>query len=159
MSSPTRKLITMTDAEIADFLDTQPYCVFGTLGARGWPHMVTLGFAIIDGDVMFQSFAKSQKIVNLQRDKKISCLFEDPGVAYAEIRGVLIEGTAEIIEDRATIVTTVNEVNGHFARAMDRSPEGVSPVPVERVANKRVAVRVHAERTRSWDHSKLGGRY
>src|ERR1700730_3167188 len=100
MSNPARQRIAMTDVEVVKFLESQPYCVIGTHGGRGWPHMVTLGFAIIDGHVMFQTFSKSQKIVNLRRDQRISCLVEAPGVSYGDIRGVLIEGTAEIVEDQ-----------------------------------------------------------
>jgi nitroimidazol reductase NimA-like FMN-containing flavoprotein (pyridoxamine 5'-phosphate oxidase superfamily) len=159
MSNRARQRIAMTDVEMVAFLESQPYCVIGTHGVHGWPHMVTLGFAIIDGQLMFQTFSKSQKIVNLRRDQRISCLVEAPGVSYGDIRGVLIEGTAEIIEDQATVVAVVHEALAHAARALGTTPDELSPIPIEKVANKRVAVKVHTERTRSWDHSKLGGSY
>jgi nitroimidazol reductase NimA-like FMN-containing flavoprotein (pyridoxamine 5'-phosphate oxidase superfamily) len=121
--------------------------------------MVTLGFAIIDDHIMFQAFGKSQKIVNLRRNPRISCLVEAPGESYGDIRGLLIEGTAEIVEDWAMVDTVVHAAVTRWAQALGRSPDELAPTPIDRVANKRVAVRIHAERTRSWDHSKLGGHY
>ena len=48
-----------------------------------------------------QTKAKSQKVVNLRRDPKISCSVE-AGESYDQLRGVAIEGTATIIDDTAS---------------------------------------------------------
>lgn len=82
MSSPARQRIAMTNAELANFLHSQAYCVVGAQGTRGWPPMVTPRDAIIDDHMMLQAFGKSQKIVKLRRDRRISCLGEAPGASY-----------------------------------------------------------------------------
>jgi general stress protein 26 len=105
---------------------------------------------LIDGDICFETKAKSQKAVNLRRDPKVSCLVED-GVVYEELRGVAIEGTAEITDD-ADLLWRIG-VN-IFERYYGPYSDDLKPI-VEAMLNKRVAVRVTNQRVRSWDHRKL----
>src|SRR3954453_5804050 len=93
-----RSQITMTDAEITAFLDESRTINIATLGATGLPHLVAMWYAVIDGKVWFETKAKSQKAVNLRRDPRLTCLVED-GLTYDTLRGVSLEGTAEIVED------------------------------------------------------------
>ena len=58
-------------------------------------------YGLLDGKVYFETKAKSQKVVNLRRDPKISCSVE-AGESYDQLRGVEIEGTAVIIDDMAS---------------------------------------------------------
>jgi PPOX class probable F420-dependent enzyme len=115
------------------------------------PHLVAMWYAVVDGDIWFETKAKSQKVVNLRRDPRISCLVE-AGHTYDTLRGVELEGTAEIIEDPDALwavgVSVWERYNGPYS-------EEVKPL-VEFMLTKRVAVRIRAERTRTWDHRKLG---
>ena len=115
------------------------------------PHLVAMWFAVVDGDIWFETKAKSQKVVNLRRDPRISCLVE-AGHTYDTLRGVELEGTAEIVEDPDALwavgVSVWERYNGPYS-------EEVKPL-VEFMLTKRVAVRIRAERTRTWDHRKLG---
>jgi PPOX class probable F420-dependent enzyme len=108
-------------------------------------------FAVIDGDICFETKAKSQKAVNLRRDPRITCLAED-GDVYDELRGVAVEGRAEVSDDPDLLwrigVAVWERYTGPYSEEM-------RPF-VEAALRKRVAVRVDAERIRSWDHRKLG---
>jgi PPOX class probable F420-dependent enzyme len=126
-----------------------------TLGRDGSPHLTTLWFARVDGKLVFETFTKSQKIRNLQRDPRIAVLFED-GVEYNELRGVSINGRAELVSDPEGV--------HRLARAvMQRNNPGLPEAQVDQLskqmARKRTAVVVHPERIVSWDHRKLGGAY
>jgi PPOX class probable F420-dependent enzyme len=146
-----RSQITMDDAEVREFLEQQRVVNIATIGAGGMPHVVAMWFAVVDGDIWFETKAKSQKVVNLRRDPRISCLVE-AGHTYDTLRGVELEGTAEIIEDPDAIWEVGKSVweryNGPYS-------EEVKPL-VEVMLHKRVAVKVNAERIRTWDHRKLG---
>ena len=51
----------------------------------------------LDGEIWFETKAKSQKAVNLRRDPTITVMIED-GKTYDTLRGVSIDGRAEIVD-------------------------------------------------------------
>ncbi len=146
-----RARITLTEDEIAGLLAGIRSMTMASIGPGGQPHLVAMWFAVLDGDICFETKAKSQKAVNLRRDPRITCLAED-GDVYDELRGVAIEGRAEVSEDpellRRVGVAVWERYNGPYTEEM-------RPF-VEAMMRKRVAVRVRADRVRSWDHRKLG---
>jgi PPOX class probable F420-dependent enzyme len=143
--------IILTGEEIQDFLAGSRSMTLATVGPTGQPHLVAMWFAIIDGNVCFETKAKSQKAVNLRRNPQVSCLVED-GVVYEELRGVAIEGIAEVTDD-ADLLWRIG-VN-LFERYYGPYTDDLKPF-VEAMLNKRVAVRLVNQRVRSWDHRKLG---
>jgi PPOX class probable F420-dependent enzyme len=146
-----RAEIVLTDAEVGDLLAGVRTATMASIGPDGQPHLVAMWFAVIDGDVCFETKAKSQKAVNLRRDPRISVLVED-GQTYDDLRGVSLEGRAEVTDD-ADLLWRIG-VN-IFERYYGPYTDDMKPM-VESMLNKRVAVRVKTERMRSWDHRKLG---
>lgn len=146
-----RAQITMTDVEIATFIDRSRVATLATIGADGQPHLVAMWYGVIDGEVWFETKAKSQKAVNIRRDSRITILVED-GNTYDTLRGVSFEGTAEILDDPESISAVGISV---WERYTGPYSEQVRPM-VEQMMKKRIAVRVVVDRTRSWDHRKLG---
>lgn len=146
-----RSQVAMTDEEILAFLPTQRTANLITLGATGHPHAVAMWFAFIDGVIWFETKAKAQKTVNLRRDPRATVLVED-GLTYDSLRGVSLEGRCEVIDDADALwavgVSVWERYNGPYT-------DEVKPF-VEMMLNKRVALRFDVERTRSWDHRKLG---
>ena len=151
MGTNQRNQIVMTDAEIAAFVARSRTGTMATIGPDGQPHLVAMWYGVLDGEIWVETKAKSQKAVNLRRDPRVSFLIED-GMTYDSLRGVSFEGAAEIVEDPDTIfkvgVSVWERYNGPYS-------DEVEPL-VAAMMNKRVAVRVRAERARSWDHRKLG---
>ncbi len=151
MGTNQRSQITMTDDEVAVFIDQQRVANMATLGPDGTPHLVAMWYAVLDGDIWFETKARSQKAVNLRRDPRITCLME-AGHTYDQLRGVSIEGRGEIVEDPDRLfevgISVWERYNGPYS-------EEVRPL-VEFMLNKRIAVRIQADRIRTWDHRKLG---
>ena len=156
-----RQDITLSDQEILDFLSAPRNITVTTLGPRGWPHAAPMWYVMRDDEVAFRSFSKSQKIVNLRRDPRLTLLAEE-GLAYADLKGVMIEGEAELIDDPAVVLEMYGELSGRYAFA------GTEPVRLEgealesafgRFAAKNTAVIVHPTKVVTWDHTKLGGGY
>lgn len=146
-----RARITLTDDEIGELLTGTRSMTMASLGPTGQPHLVAMWFAVLDGDIWFETKSKSQKAVNLRRDPRISCLAED-GDVYEELRGVEIEGRAEVSDDPEALWRVGV---GIWERYHGPYSEEVRPL-VELSLRKRVAVRVRPARVRSWDHRKLG---
>lgn len=156
-----RKDITMTDQEVLTFLGEAHTLQVATHGKDGFPHVAPMWFVVEDGNVMFRSFTKSQKIVNLQRNPKLTVLAEE-GEAYAELRGVMIKGEATLIDDRDTVLAMYGKLAARYAMVGDE-PKELSPDELEaafgRFAEKNTAVIVEPVRRITWDHRKLGGAY
>lgn len=146
-----RSKIVMSDEEIAEFIDHSRTATMATVLPNGRPHLVAMWYAVLDGEIWFETKAKSQKAVNLRRDPTITVMIED-GHTYDTLRGVSIDGTAEIIDDPATNMRVGISV---WERYTGPYSEEVKPF-VEQMMNNRVCVRVVPGRIRSWDHRKLG---
>jgi PPOX class probable F420-dependent enzyme len=151
MGTNQRSQIQLTDEEIAAFVAQSRTATMATVGADGQPHLVAMWFALIDGQLWFETKAKSQKAVNLRRDGRISVLIES-GDTYDTLKGVSFEGQGVIVDDADALwqvgVSIWERYTGPYSEEM-------RPF-VEIMLNKRVAVRVDVTRTRSWDHRKLG---
>ena len=151
MGTNQRTQITMTDAETTTFLERSRIANLATLGRDGTPHLVAMWYGLIDGEIWFETKAKSQKAVNLRRDPRLTVLIED-GHTYDTLRGVSIEGHAEIVDDAESISKVGISV---WERYTGPYSEEVKPL-VDQMMNKRIAVRVAVDRVRSWDHRKPG---
>lgn len=145
-----RAQIVMSDDEIEDFLQRSRIITLATLGATGLPHLTAMWYGLVDGEIWFETKAKSQKAVNIRRDPRVTVLIE-AGDSYDQLRGVSIEGRAEIVEDADALFKVGVSV---WERYTGPYTEDMRPY-VEQMLNKRVAVRVVPTRTRSWDHRKL----
>ncbi|EKF25915.1 PPOX class putative F420-dependent enzyme family protein [Mycolicibacterium hassiacum DSM 44199] len=146
-----RAKIVMTDEEIADFIERSRTATLATLLPDGRPHLVAMWYAVLDGEIWFETKAKSQKAVNIRRNPIVSVLIED-GHSYDKLRGVSIDGRAEIVDDPDTILRVGINV---FERYTGPYSEEMRPF-VDQMMHKRVCVRVIPTRIRSWDHRKLG---
>ena len=153
MGTNQRSQITMSDAEIAEFVERSRTCTMATVGPNGTPHLVAMWYAYLDGEIWFETKAKSQKAANLRRDPRIVGMVE-AGLSYDQLRGVSIEGTAHIIDDTTDDEYWAAGVSV-FERYQGPYTEEMRPF-VEIMMNKRVIVRIDADRVRSWDHRKLG---
>ncbi len=150
MGTNQRSQIVMSDEDVATFIEQRRTATMATIGPEGRPHLVAMWFAWLDGEIWFETKAKSQKVVNLRRDPRITVSLED-GWTYETLRGVAIDGTAEIVEDPDALWRVGVAV---WERYTGPYTEESRPL-VELMLTKRVAVRVRPERVRSWDHSKL----
>jgi len=150
-----RDQIRMTDAEVETFLQEHKTMAIATIGPSGRPHLVAMWYAWVDGDLAFWTFAKSQKVLNLRRDPRITCLVED-GAEYNELRGVELIATARMTEDEEQVLRFGIAEFERYQGA--KISEATLPI-VKNMANKRVVVKLDIERVVSWDHRKLGGQY
>src|SRR6266700_3190188 len=131
-----RDAIKMSDDEISAFLEAGRDLQVASINADGTPHLVTMWYAMQDGEIAFWTYGKSQKIMNLRRDPRLSVLVAT-GEVYEQLKGVSIQGQAEIVDD----------------------PDDALREGVQAMGAKRVVIVVKPEKILSWDHSKLGGAY
>ena len=150
-----RDQIKMTPEEVDAFLQEQRTMSIATIGKDGRPHLIAMWYTFLDGVPCFWTFAKSQKVVNLRRDPRITCMVE-AGDTYDQLRGIELIAHANITDDEAEVLRFgVAEFERYQGIKVN---EALLP-QVQRMANKRVVVKIEVERVVSWDHRKLGGTY
>ena len=112
-----------------------------------------------DGSIRMGTYRTSQKIQNIRRDPKVTLMCES-GTEYAELRGVILYGTAEILDDYDLVVDTMLRASGQ-SDGLPEDPEQADAIraAMKGTASKRYVIRIRPERTVSWDHAKLGGTY
>ncbi|MBM4258931.1 MAG: hypothetical protein FJ147_23895 [Deltaproteobacteria bacterium] len=143
--------IKMTPEESNKFLSekarTMMLC---TIDKDGFPHAVAMAYMIKDGCVYMTSFKKAQKVVNARRNPQVAVMVET-GTAYNELKGVMIRGRCEVIDEPDEVFKIMREI-----RAFQ---EGGTPTPASAVvqerAKKRAILKITPVKTTSWDHSKL----
>ncbi|GAB2860503.1 pyridoxamine 5'-phosphate oxidase family protein [Nocardioides pacificus] len=152
----TRDVVRMYDHEVAAFLREHLKAQVATVGKDGAPHLSTLFYVLDDaGRIAFWTYARSQKIRNLERDARVSCLVED-GDDYFALRGASITGTAEIVRDTDRLREIGSAVACRMAGVADLADLGeLGMSEVERQVAKRVAVVIHPDHVATWDHAKL----
>ncbi len=154
-----RDLIKMTDEEAAAFLDEQRTVICATNGKDGWPHLMPLWFVVREGTLWAWTFAKSQKVRNLERDPRATLQVE-AGTEYAELRGLMLETEVVLHRDVEEVLPLGLEVFRRYAppgTPGELAEEVVAMVRAQ--AEKRVAFEFVERRRTSWDHRKLGGTY
>ena len=157
-----RKDISMTPDEIREMIASEHTLQVATIGRDGVPHVAPMWYLPRGDTVAFRSFTKSQKIINLQRDPRLTVLLER-GERYEELQGVMIRGTAELVTDRDTVLRAYAEMAVRYdypegMRAADLDDAAVEAA-FGRYADKNTLVTVHPGHVASWDHHKLAGSY
>jgi len=137
-----RDRIRMSPEGLARFLDEERTVTCATLGLRGLPHLMPLWYVVREGDVWAWTYAKSQKVRNLERDPRATLQIE-AGERYEELRGAMIEADVTIHRDLETVLALGIELGTRY---------GLHERAARTQAPKRVALEFRARRVVSWDH-------
>ena len=148
--------IRMSEAELARFLGEERVVTCASVGPNGRPHLMPLWYVVDGGLVTAWTYAKAQKVRNLERKPQATLQIE-AGDTYAELRGVMLECDAEMVRDldRVTAIGVAIAIKYlGLPNATPETPEVRAYVGPQ--AAKRVVLRFHPTRVVSWDHRKLG---
>jgi PPOX class probable F420-dependent enzyme len=151
-----RDEIKLSESEQRELLESERIVVVSSLGPHGWPHSMPLWYVLRDGEIWIYTYAKSQKVKNLERDPRATLLVET-GHEYGELRGVQIEAEAEIHRELEPVYEVGKELTVRYSGGGAVSDEAAEALRAQ--ARKRVAVRFKPVRIATWDHRKLGGTY
>ena len=163
-----REMIRMTDPEIAEFLGGRRTLNLASVGPKSDVHLVAMWYGFLDGsntyrpeigfadgEIVIETFAKSQKVKNFRRTGRFTALVE-AGDEYAELVGVELVGSVTLLEDEPSIVESCKAVLARYQSFT--KPEDLD-FAAQMAANKRVCVKLHVESVVSWDHRKLDVAY
>ena len=152
MPTNRRQQIQLSPDEQAALFRERKKAALATIDKDGFPHVVAMNYFAVDGAFYMTSYGKAQKVVNIRRNPKVALMMET-GDAYPELRGVMIRGHCEILEDQDAVEAAFE------SRAEAQSnPSPVQP-GARASAPKRVVLKIVPRTVISWDHRKLGGKY
>jgi nitroimidazol reductase NimA-like FMN-containing flavoprotein (pyridoxamine 5'-phosphate oxidase superfamily) len=142
-----RDLIVMADDEAQEYIDGQATLIVATIGRNGIPHLTPNYFGRLDGLIVFCTYAKSQKVTNIERDPRVTVLVES-GSGYTTLQGAMMQGRAEIRRDHEDVVRAASVISRRYPSADDE---------ISGSLDKRVAIAFLPEHSVTWDHRKLQG--
>jgi PPOX class probable F420-dependent enzyme len=145
----------MSRAEVAAFLEEERTVICATIGRDGFPHLMPLWYVVRDGELWAWTFAKSQKVRNLERDARATLEVEAGGADYGQLRGVMLKCDVTIHRDTDDVAALGLEI---FERYRAGGPGPVRDdvrAMVLRQAPKRVALQFGERSRATWDHRKL----
>lgn len=147
----------MSPEELEKFLAGEQTMTVATIGPGGRPHLMPVHYFLDPGgSPVTWTYARSQKVVNLQRDARATLQVE-AGLAYEELRGAMLEADVEIVREAAAVAEIGFRVVARY-HGPQAGPEDLAVGDRERVlaqAPKRVGLRFHVTRAVTWDHRKL----
>ena len=160
-----RDAVKMTREEAEAFLNEgmrENWPMFlATNGPGGYPHIVSMGWVYQGGRVLFQTYGKSQKILNLRRDPKAAVMLEAAypgGFEHRKLRGLMIRGICAVEDNPEKVVEVLTAMwrNGAARNAsVGARPQTELLDFVKQRASKRAVISFLPQKWASWDHSKL----
>jgi nitroimidazol reductase NimA-like FMN-containing flavoprotein (pyridoxamine 5'-phosphate oxidase superfamily) len=144
--------IEMTEDERDDLLERAIPMRFASYSdGSGMPHVAPVWHAYIDGTIYFDTDESSVKVRNV-RETGVGAGVVDAGESYADLRGVLVQGEARVIEDederekvlRHNVEKWFDGEVPEFVRARNESVE-------------RVSVALELDHVTTWDFSNVFG--
>jgi PPOX class probable F420-dependent enzyme len=151
-----RDQIRMSEDEVLAFFDAEKTLVCATHGPDGWPHLMPLWYVVRDRTLWAWTYAKSQKVRNLERDPRATIQVE-AGERYEELRGVMLRTEAVLHHDPDEVVGFAMELVGRYM-GTGADAEGARE-GFRAQAAKRVALEFRERDRVTWDHRKLAGVY
>lgn len=153
-----RDQIKMTDAEVVAFLEAERTMICATNGKDGFPHLMPLWYVLRGDQLWAWTFAKSQKVRNLERDARASVQVET-GAEYQELRGVMVKCDVVVHRETPEIERLGLEIFARYAPAGVDTLDPQVAAMVAKQATKRVGLQFVERERATWDHRKLAGVY
>ena len=122
-----------------------------SINGDGTIHLVAMWYGFLEGEIAFETKAKSQKVKNLRRNPNITCMVEDGDDvqrAHAACRSSAPPRSSR------TATACSRWASRVFERHVGPYTDDMLPA-VEMMLNKRVGIKVNPVRIASWDHTKL----
>lgn len=152
-----REQIRMSPEEVQAYLAGQRRIILVTNGPGGLPHPVPMNYGVTpDGRIVLTAFARSQKVLNLERDPRAALLVESGG-EYGELKGVIAWADVEFVRDFEAMRALMQHINPGGTTRFE--PGSQREAQVRASMAKRVVLLFTPFRYASWDHSRLGEAY
>ncbi len=83
---------------VADLIEWERVCRVATADEAGMPHLVPVCHVVAGGKIYFASGNDGRKVLNLKANARIALTVDLYSEAWANLKGVMVQGTATLIE-------------------------------------------------------------
>jgi PPOX class probable F420-dependent enzyme len=143
----------MAQEEAWAFVRCHNKMILATVDARGFPQVTPVWYVVAGKRIFFRAQAYKKKIRNVLRKPEISAVIED-GEIYSELRGVMIQGFAKIVDSDRQLRKQVFALLAEKYRKL-RDTEHMPRAWRNSFGREhRVVVEIRATRIVSWDNRK-----
>jgi nitroimidazol reductase NimA-like FMN-containing flavoprotein (pyridoxamine 5'-phosphate oxidase superfamily) len=144
--------IAMSDADIWQMLAAADKGVFVSLRESGTPVALPVWFVVHEQLIYLRTPARSKKIARITADDRVAFLVDD-GRAWAELRGIHVSGTAQVLDDPQLSETVAALIDAKYAGL--RSAPSQRPAATNQHYADRQIVRITPDHILSWDNRLL----
>ena len=145
--------IPMKQAETWSFVRSQYKMVLCTLDSYGFPHAAPVWYVVVDDKIYFRAQPYKKKIKNILKKPQVCAVIED-GEIYTELRGVMVQGLAKVVDTDKTLRKRVFDLLAEKYR--ERRDTDRFPKRWQETYGKehRVVVEFKPTKIVSWDNRK-----
>ena len=143
----------MKTSEAWDFVQNHFKMVLCTVDSRGFPHAAPIWYIVIGDKIYFRAQPYKIKIKNILKNTEVCGVVED-GEKYTELRGVMIQGLARIVDSEKSLRKRVFELLAdkyHDRRDTHRFPKRWQETYGK---EHRLVVEFKPTKIVSWDNRK-----
>ncbi|MDT4892102.1 MAG: hypothetical protein QOE97_1137 [Pseudonocardiales bacterium] len=144
--------IAMSDADIWQMLAAADKGVFVSLRASGAPIALPVWFVVHEQLIYLRTPARSNKIARITADDRVAFLVDD-GRAWAELRGIHVSGTAQVLDDPQLSEAVAALIDAKYA-GLRSAPSQRPAATNQHYADRRI-VRITPDQILSWDNRLL----
>jgi PPOX class probable F420-dependent enzyme len=150
--------VQLDQGEIDDFLTNSHTLILATLRKSGAPFMTPLWYVYLDGSLFVRTRSRSPKVQHIRRDPRVCCLVEE-GEKWVDLKAVIINCNAEIIEDDPDLEARVSQAMGEKYSAFRTSSKAMPSATKKHYSTSSALIRMtpEPEGIRSWHNRKLRG--
>jgi PPOX class probable F420-dependent enzyme len=140
--------------ELWQFLEDSDTGILTTLRSDGWPLALPVWFTTHSHRIYVQTPARARKVAHVRRDPRV-CFTAEAGVAWAELRAVVLTGQAAVVPDGEARDLAVRRISEKY-RSFGIPADEVPAVTVQHYDTPAAVIRVDPDsRQLSWDNRKL----
>jgi PPOX class probable F420-dependent enzyme len=143
----------MKQSEAWSFVRSHYKMVLCTLDSHGFPHAAPVWYVVIDDKIYFRAQPYKKKIKNILKKPEVCAVVED-GDKYTELRGVMVQGLAKVVDTDKVLRKRVFDMLAEKYRSMrdtDRFPTSWQETYGK---EHRVVVEFKPTKIVSWDNRK-----
>lgn len=150
--------VQLNDEELDEFLRQGHTLILGTVRQSGEPFLTPLWYAWDDGAIWFRTPSRAAKVAHLRRDPRVCCLVEE-GERWIDLRAVVINGNALIIDNEATEAARFNELMDEKYKAYRFQMTTAPDATKKHYSGSSTLIKVvpRSGETRSWYNRKIRG--
>ena len=145
--------IQLSDEEVWSFAEAAHTGVLTTLRRDGRPVSLPLWFVAFDGAVHFSTPSRSRKVGRVRHDPR-ACFLVESGLAWRELKAVMMAGSVEVVEDADLLARVAAELDRKYREF--RPDLGRAPGATRRhYGSGSATLRFTPESWISWDNAKI----